>query len=158
MKKLQYIDGSLNFYNKTVESYTEKTTITINFSKAGLSTGNKFEALVFTEQQLNSKMVFLSDIITGYVGDIKIESITDIKTVYEIDTDYVYERGTASASTLTYYYSYLPTTTFDVPVGAFTIELDNDAINGFSSVDCAFVDDGEDAMSMGKKQYKWKNL
>ena len=143
-----FVDGSLNFYNKTVESYNEKTTITINFSKAGLSTGNKFEALVFTEQQLNSKMVFLSDIITGYVGDIKIESITDIKTVYEIDTDYVYERGTASASTLTYYYSYLPTTTFDVPVGAFTIELDNDAINGFSSVDCAFVDDGEDAMSM----------
>ena len=143
-----FVDGSLNFYNKTYESYSEQTSITINFSKVGLKAGEKFEALVFTEQQLNSKMVFLSDIITDTVGEIKKESIVDIKTVYDIDNDYIYADGVASAGTLTYYYSYLPSTTFDVPVGAFSIELDSTAINGFSSVDCAFVDDGEDAMSM----------
>ena len=143
-----FIDGSINFYNKTQESYSEKTTITINFSKVGLKAGDKFEALVYSEQQLNSKMSFLTEIITGTVGEIKIESITEINTQYDIDSDYVYARGTASESQLTYYFSYLPTTTFDVPIGAFTVELDSETINGFSSVDCAFVDENEDAMSM----------
>ena len=139
---------TLSTYNKTVESYTEKTSIILNFNKAGLKAGDKFEVLVFTEQQLNSKMAFLSDIFTGTVGEISIKSFTEINTPYDFDNDYLYARGTASASELTYYFSYMPETTFDVAVGALSIELDNDAINGFSSVDCAFVDDGEDAFSM----------
>ena len=53
-------------------------------------------------------MEFLSDIITGKVWDIKIESIVDIKNFYETDTNYVYADGVASAGTLTHYYSYLP--------------------------------------------------
>ena len=140
--------ATFSYYNKTVESYNEKTTITINFKKVGLSAGQTFEALVFSEQQINSKMAFLSRIITGTVGRIDEKSITEIKTVYDLDNDYVYARGTASSGVLTYYFSYLPNTVFDVPVGSFNIELDADTINGFSSVDCAFVDDGEDAVSM----------
>ena len=143
-----FFDGSIRFYNKTVHSFTEKTIITINFSKVGLNTGSKFEALVFTEQEYNSQMVFLSNIITDTVGEIKTESITEINTTYDIDSDYVYSRGTASESASTLYFSYLPIFAFDVPVGAFNIEFDSDAINGFLSVDCAFVDEGEDAMSM----------
>ena len=141
-------DTSLAKYNKTVESFSEKTSITINFNKAGLTSGKKFEALVFSEQQLNSKMAFLYDIFTGTVGEIKTESIIEVKEEFSIDKDYVYSRGNATPNDLIYYYSYLPTNTFDVPVGAFRIELDSDTINGFSSVDCAFVDDGEDAMTM----------
>ena len=135
-------------YNKTIESYNDKTSITINFSKIGLQTGQKFEAIVFSEQQLNSKMAFLSDVFTGEVGEIKTESITEINTVYSEDSDYVYARGTAKADDLTYYFSYLPTNVFDVAVGAFRVQLDNDAQNGFSGVDCAFVDEGEDPVSM----------
>ena len=144
-----FLEGkALSDYNKTVESYSEKTSITINFNKIGLSAGQKFEALVYSEQQLNSRMSFLSEIFTGTVGEIKTETITEIKTVYDIDNDYVYARGTATTDGLTYYFSYLPENILDVPVGAFNIELDSDAINGFSSVDCAFVDDGEDPVSM----------
>ena len=139
---------TINFYNKTVESYNERTSITINFKKVGLKEGDEFEALVFSEQQLNSKMVFLSNIVTGKVGRIDEKSITEITSIYDLDNDYVYARGTASADGLTYYFSFLPSTVFDVPVGAFNIELDADTINGFSSVDCAFVNDDEDAVSM----------
>ena len=144
-----FINGEINsFYNKTVESYSEKTSITINFNKIGLRAGQTFEALVFSEQQLNSKMLFLSEIYTGTVGEIKTESFTEINTPESTDNDYVYADGVASSDKLTYYFSYLPDKVFDVPVGALRIILDDNAINGFSNVDCAFVDDGEDAMSM----------
>ena len=139
---------TISFYNKTVESYNEKTSITLNFKKAGLTEGEEFEALVFSEQQLNSKMVFLSDIITGKVGKIDEKSITEINSIYPSDNDYVYANGVATKDGLTYYFSFLPSSIFDVPVGAFNIELDSDTTNGFSSVDCAFVNDDEDAVSM----------
>ena len=144
-----FINGEISsFYNKTVESYTEKTTITINFNKVGLSAGQTFEALVFSEQQLNSKMLFLSDLFTGTVGEIKTESFTEINIPESTDSDYVYADGVASTDGLTYYFTYSPEKVFDVPVGALRVILDDNAINGFSSVDCAFVDDGEDAISM----------
>ena len=141
-------DTSLASYNKTVESYSDITSITINFNKVGLSAGQKFEALVFCEQEINSQMAFLYDIFTGIVGDVKVDSVTEIKTPVSTDADYVYATGTAKPDDLIYYYSYLPTSTFDVPVGALRIELDTSAVNGFSKVDCAFVEDGEDALSM----------
>ena len=143
-----FFEGSISFYNKTIQSFSQKTIITINFSKIGLSSGNKFEAMVLTEQENNSQMVFLSDIITSTVGDIKNDSIVEINKDYDIDRNYVYSTGKFSESILTHYFSYLPPITFDVPVGAFNIELDSDINNGTLSVDCAFVDDGEDAMSM----------
>ena len=137
-----------SFYNKTVESYNEKTSININFKKVGLEAGQTFEAIVFSEQKINSKMSFVSNIITGTVGEIDEKSITEINSVYDLDNDYVFSRGVATSSGLTYYFSYLPSQVFDVPVGSFNIELDTEVINGLSSVDCAFVDDGEDAVSM----------
>ena len=141
-------DTSLAAYNKTVESYSDITSITINFNKIGLTAGQKFEALVFCEQEINSQMAFLYDIFTGTVGDVKIDTITEIKTPVSTDADYVYATGTAKPDDLIYYFSYLPTSTFDVPVGAFRVELDSNTVNGFSKVDCAFVEDGEDALSM----------
>ena len=141
-------DTSLSSYNKTVESYSDIVSITINFNKVGLVAGQKFEALVFCEQQINSGMAFLYDIFTGTVGDVKTDTITEIKTTLSTDTNYVYETGTAKPDDLIYYYSYLPSNTFEVPVGAFRIELDSSTVNGFSKVDCAFVEDGEDALSM----------
>ena len=144
-----FVNGEINsFYIKTVESYSELTTITINFNKVGLRAGQPFEALVFSEQQINSKMLFLSDLFTGIVGEIKTESFTEINNPESTDSDYVYADGVASTDELTYYFSYLPDKIFDVPVGALRVILDDNAINGFSSVDCAFVNDGEDAMTM----------
>ena len=135
-------------YNKTVESYNTKTPITINFNKVGLKAGDTFEAIVYIEQLLNSKMVFLSEVFTGKVGEIKTDSIVEISSVYSEDNDYVYAYETAKADDLTYYFSYLPTKILDVPFGAFSIEVDSASMNDFSSVDCAFVESSEDAMSM----------
>ena len=135
-------------YNKTVESYSEKTPININFNKIGLKAGDTFEAIVYTEQILNSKMVFLSEVFKGNVGEITIDSITEVSSVYSEDTDYVYASATAKTDDLTYYFSYLPTKVPDVPIGAFSIELDSASMNDFSSIDCAFVDANEEPMSM----------
>ena len=124
-----FINGEISsFYNKTVESYTEKTTITINFNKVGLSAGQTFEALVFSEQQLNSKMLFLSDLFTGTVGEIKTESFTEINIPESTDSDYVYADGVASTDGLTYYFTYSPEKVFDVPVGALRVILDDNAL------------------------------
>ena len=93
-------------------------------------------------------MLLLSDLFTGTVGEIKTETFTEINIPESTDSDYVYADGVASTDGLTYYFTYSPEKIFDVPVGALRVILDDDAINGFSSVDCAFVDEGEDAISM----------
>ena len=75
-------EGSdLPTYSKTVVSYAETASIPINFEKAGLKTGQSFEAIVYYEQKLNTKMAFLSDIIKGTVGEIKTDVITEINQV-----------------------------------------------------------------------------
>ena len=140
------LTGSLTIYNKTVTSSNTMTSIQINFNKAGLVSGTAFEAIVLAEQQQNGQMVFLSSIIKGTVGEITTESIFEIKDVY--DSEYVYNTQYASNDDMNYYFSYLPTSTYDVAVGAFGIELDSTGSGAFSAVNCAFVDESADAMSM----------
>ena len=70
----------------------------------------------------------------------------------EEDKDYVYAQGEANSNDTSYYYSYLPEQKFDVPVGAFSIELDNEVNYGFSRVDCAFVDKDADAVEAAVKK------
>ena len=135
-------------YNQTFVSFSQKTSMTVNFNKIGLSKGETFEAIAFIEQESNSQMAFLTDIFTGTVGEIESKSIYEIKDVYSIDTDYVYTDITAKEDDLTYYFSYMPSETFDVPVGAFRIELDSDDSGPFSGITCAFVDEDVDANGM----------
>ena len=135
-------------YISTYISFNEKSTLNINFNKIDLKKGDIFEAIAFIEQQSNSQMVFLTDIFTGTVGEIETKSINEIKSIYEIDTDYVYTSQIAESDQLVYYFSYLPTETFDVPVGAFRIELDTDTTGSLSGVSCAFVNEEDDASSM----------
>ena len=135
-------------YNKTYISFSDKTEVNINFNKIGLEKGQGFEAIAFIEQEPNSQMSFLTELLIGTVGEIKSEVINEINTVYETDTDYVYSYKTLTSDDLTFYFSYLPSTAYDVPVGAFRIQLDSDSSGDFSRVSCAFVNDGEDASSM----------
>ena len=124
------------------------TSVQINFVKAGLKAGDSFEAIVFAEQQEDSYMNFLSSVISGTVAQISIDSIFEIKTEYSQDTDYVYIEHEAKSNEMTYYFTYDNEWTLAYPVGAFSIELDADTIGGFSNVDCAFVNEDDDPMSM----------
>ena len=135
-------------YNKTFISYSDKTTININFNKINLVKGNQFEAIAFIEQEANSQMAFLTELFTGTVGEIKTEVINEVSQVYDSDNDYIYLHKTLTSEDLTFYFSYLPANISEVPVGAFRIQLDSDSTGDFSRVSCAFVDEGEDATSM----------
>ena len=73
----------LSNYNRTIISYQNRLAVSINFNKVGLKAGETFEAIVLIEQQFNSRMAFLTDLYTGVVGEIKTESITDIKNIYD---------------------------------------------------------------------------
>jgi hypothetical protein len=41
---------------------------------------------------------------------------------------------------MSFYFSYLPTGTFNAPIGAFRIELDQDASESLSRSHCIFAD------------------
>ena len=135
-------------YSKSIISYAETASIPINFDKVGLTTGEKFEAIVYYEQKLQTKMAFLSEIFYGTVGEIKKEVITEINNVYTGDENIVYAEGKATADGNSLYFSYMPTEVRDVPVGAFRIEMISEYTKSISSVYCAFVDEEESASGM----------
>ena len=135
-----------NFYSRTFSTFKDGYTLAINFNKVGLTKGQKFEAIAYIEQEENSKMLFVTDILSATVGEIKEETITKVETAYS-DTNYVYYKQEKKDVETTFYYSFINPTVFDVPVGAFRIELDNDAEGSFSTVYCAWVDEDADAIS-----------
>ena len=139
---------SLAKYMKSEVSTTQQTSIQLNFNKAQMKAGDTFEAIVYIEQQTKGQMVFLSDIFKGTVGEIDIDTIHEIDDVYPDDTDYFYKTITASKTDPSFYFTYLPSETLEVPVGAFSIEVDEFASGSFSTVACTFVDNDTDAMSM----------
>ena len=134
-------------YYKTVEiknalfAYTQ-----INFSKAKLNPGEKFDALVYFEQLTKGQMVFLSDVIQDEVGEITFDSIHSINETYIFDEHYLYT--TIDEFDTNYYFSYMPKDTLDVPIGSFSLILDAKATGSFSGVYCTFVDQDADAMTM----------
>ena len=138
----------ISSYSKTVISYAETASITINFDKVGLKKGETFEAVVYYEQKLNTKMAFLSPIFIGIVGEIKIDVITEINKEYLQDNDYIYNTGILTDDGNSLYFSYLPNDIRDVPVGAFRIELNNEYEKSLSSITCAFVDEDETPSGM----------
>lgn len=120
--------------------------IQINFGKAGLKPGETFDAIVYMETKMFSRMAFLSDVIQDKVGDITIDTIHEITEVYPEDNDYVYTTIQGSDSDSSYYFSYLPDKTLDIPIGAMRIELDESATGSFTGVYCAFADNDTDAL------------
>ena len=134
-------------YSKSIISYGETVSIPINFEKVGLTAGQKFEAIVYYEQKLETKMAFLSEVYSNTVGEIKIDAITKI-TRESQDGTIVYAPGQATSDGKSLYFSYMPTEIRDVPVGAFRIEFDNEYTKSLSGVYCAFVDKDETASGM----------
>ena len=120
--------------------------IQINFDIIGFNTGQKFDAIVYIEQLMFSKMAFLSDVIQESVGKITIDTIHEINEIYPQDNDYVYLSLEGKSTDLNYYFSYLPEKSMDVPFGALRIELDETAKGNFTGMYCAFVDNNTDAL------------
>ena len=135
-------------YNQTFVSFSDKTTFNINFNKIGLKKGDQFEAIAFIEQEPNSKLSFVTEVLTGTVGEIETKSITEISTEDSTDPDYVYVTKTAKSDEMTYYFSYLPTKVFNMSVGALRIEVESDETGPFNRIACAFVNEEDDANSM----------
>ena len=135
-------------YSKTVVSNTKVTSIQLNFDVPKIKPGEKFEAIVYTEQVARNQMVFLSDIYEDTVGEIDIETIHELDEVYSSDNSYMFKSVEASATQTSYYFTYLPEEVLEVPIGAFGIELDDSSSGSFTGVACTFVDNGTDAMSM----------
>ena len=142
-------EGALkSLYSKTVIAYAETASVAINFDKAGFKSGQKFEAIIYYEQKLLTKMAFLSDVIKQTVGEIKIDAITEINKSYSEDADYVYAQGTATSDGKSLYFSYMPEDIRDVPVGAFRIEMNSQLEKSLGGVSCAFVNKDETASGM----------
>ena len=135
-------------YSKTFSTYTDGYSLPINFKKIGLTKGQKFEAIVYAEQERFYQMSFMSDLLTDTVGEIKEETIIKIETPHSSDKNYVYYHQAAKTESATYYYSFMNPNVFDVPVGALRIQLDDNAEGSFKTIQCAWVEDDADAMTM----------
>ena len=134
-------------YSKSIISYGITTSIAINFEKVGLKANDNFEAIVYYELKLQTKMAFLSSVFKGVVGEIKTDVITEINKEHE-DTNIVYASGQATSDGRSLYFSYIPEKTRDVPIGAFRIEFENEYTKSLSGVYCTFVDAEETASGM----------
>ena len=139
---------SLAKYTKTIITSDKIASIQINFDQAEIQPGEKFEAIVYVEQQTKSQMVFLSQIFEGTVGEIDIETIHEINEVYSLDSNYVYKTIDLSSDQPSYYLSFTPSEILTVPIGAFSLEVDQSVTGSFTGVACTFVDNGTNAMSM----------
>jgi hypothetical protein len=134
-------------YHKTVEINEARVAyVQINFSKAGLKPGDKFDAIIYYEQLTDGQMVFLSDVYSGTVGEITLDVIHQINETFSEDENYLYT--TIDDFDTNYYFSYMPKTALDVPIGSFSLEIDDKATGGFSAVYCTFVKEDADAMTM----------
>ena len=137
--------NKLGLYRKSITA-DGPGSIQINFAEIGLNPGDRFDAIVYIEQLMYTKMVFLSDVIQESVGEISIDTFHEIKEPYQEDKDYVYLSMEGKASELDYYFSYLPEEIMEVPFGALRIELDESTNGNFTEIYCAFVDNDTDAL------------
>ena len=137
----------LALYHKTVTmSHSRASYVQINFNKTGIFPGEKFDVMVYYEQLTKGKMVFISEVKQYYVGEISLETIHEINEVFSEDDNYLYK--TIDTYDNSYYFSYLPENILDVPIGAFSLELDSQTTGEFIGAYCAFVENDSDAMSM----------
>ena len=145
-----FVDKSFNDLAKLHQSVTIENGkiafMLLNFAKAGYEPGDKFDALVYYEQLNKGKMVFISKLIQGTVGEVPLDTIHQINETYSEDPNYLYK--TVDTFDYYFYFSYLPENTLEVPIGAFGIELDESSVGEFWGVYCTFVDRDADEITM----------
>ena len=122
--------------------------IQINFEQAGLKAGDEFDAIIYIEQKMYTRMAFLSDVIQDKVGDVKIDTIHKISDPYPQDNDYVYTTIQGSDSDLSYYLTFQPDKILDIPIGALRIELDESTSGSFTGIYCAFAKNDTDPLGI----------
>ena len=133
----------LALYHKTVSvKNTKKASIHINFNSTGINPGEKFDALIYYEQQTKGQMVFLSQVFQDTVGQ-----LDSIHVINQTDDNYAYLSINNEFSN-NYYFTYLPTQTFDVPIGALGIIISQETTGDLTAVYCAFVDANADVETM----------
>ena len=134
-------------YYKTVTIKSANVAyIQLNFNQAGIPINEKFDALIYYEQLAKGQMVFLSKVVKGTVGQISLDTIYEINEEYSEDNNYVYKTITQQDNS--YYFSYLPEATLEVPIGAFSLELGDQTTGELAEVYCSFVANDSDAMTM----------
>ena len=137
----------LALYYKTVTIKSGKIAyIQINFDNAGINAGEKFDAIVYFEQQTKGQMVFLSKVYQDIVGEISVDVIHELNETYPEDNSYLYV--TIDSFDTNYYFSYLPEEVLEVPIGAFSLEIESQTTGEFTGVYCTFVDPDADALTM----------
>ena len=145
-----FVDKSFNDLAKLHQSVTIENGkiafMLLNFAKAGYEPGDKFDALVYYEQLNKGKMVFISKLIQGTVGEVPLDTIHQINETYSEDPNYLYK--TIDTFDYYFYFSYLPENILEVPIGAFGIELDESSVGEFWGVYCTFVDRDADEITM----------
>ena len=134
-------------YHKTVTIKSGRYAyVQINFEEAGINPGEKFDALIYYEHLTKGQMVFLSKVYQNTVGNITLETIHAINDTFSEDNNYLYK--TIDIIQSNYYFSYMPESALDVPIGSFSIELDDQTSGEFIGVYCTFVSKDADAMTM----------
>ena len=133
---------SLAKYHKTViVKNVNKASIHINFREANFNPGDGFDALFYIEQQNKYKMVFLSDVYQGTVGE-----IGAINVINQTEGNYDYAGMEEYADN--YYFSYIPEDVLDLPIGALSVIADPSSTGNLTGVYCAFVDINADPETM----------
>ena len=66
-------------YVQTFVSFDDKPSLNIKFKKISLNKEETFEAIVFIEQEPDSRLAFLTDILKGNEGEIDQKSKIEIK-------------------------------------------------------------------------------
>ena len=142
-----FVNYNLDNMGKYYKRVTTQSTasLQINFDKIGFKVGQRFDAIVYIEQKMYSKMAFLSNVIQETVGQITIDSVHEIKDTHPEDFNYAYLTLDGKSEDLNYYFSFLPDKILDVPFGTFRIELDKETTGSFTGVYCTFVDKDTDA-------------
>ena len=96
---------------------------------------------------LDTKNDFKS-LVDAYIFGLNEIKVYEIDEIYSEDNNYLYKTVEAIDNETNYYFSYMPSEILDVPIGAFSLEVDEDTKGSITDVICAFVENGSDTASM----------
>ena len=142
-----YDIDKIALYHKEIGAFGYGTA-QINFKQIGFNVGDEFDAIVYIEQRMFSTMAFLSDVIQGQVGDITYDKIHEISLVHPKDPDYVYKEMETTEDDASFYFTFQPEKSLEVPFGALRVELDEKATGSFTGLFCGFVENTTDPLTI----------
>ena len=96
---------------------------------------------------LDTKNDFKS-LVDAYIFGLNEIKVYEIDEIYSEDNNYLYKTVEAIDNETNYYFTYMPSEILDVPIGAFSLEVDEDTKGSITDVICAFVENGSDTASM----------